>query len=121
MPRMTPDNQAELFSTRFAQIGSIFRSTAGDYEVGAIPAFGGPFSTAEEYYVAWVDAEVPHIESKPVVNQGFPRRLAKIAPSLSKSNHGPFALCHPDLGSHNILVDDQYNILSIIDWGVAPV
>jgi len=37
------------------------------------------------------------------------------------SNNGPFALRHPDLGSHNILADDEYNILSIIDWGDAHV
>ncbi|KAJ5950910.1 uncharacterized protein N7479_009323 [Penicillium vulpinum] len=30
-----------------------------------------------------------------------------------------FALCHPDLTTNNIFVDDQYNIMCIIDWAFA--
>ncbi|CAI7661057.1 unnamed protein product [Penicillium glandicola] len=30
-----------------------------------------------------------------------------------------FALCHPDLSTSNIFVDDQYNITCIIDWAFA--
>ena len=32
------------------------------------------------------------------------------------SSVGPFALSHPDLGYHNFIVDDQYNLLAVIDW-----
>ena len=44
-----------------------------------------------------------------------------VANHLSNHNRGPFVLCHPDFGNWNILVDDEYNIVSIIDWGDAKV
>jgi len=47
-----------------------------------MPGFGAPFSKAEDYYLAWVHAEERHIGAKPVVNQEFPSRLAKIAPKI---------------------------------------
>nr|KMM66373.1 hypothetical protein CPAG_02712 [Coccidioides posadasii RMSCC 3488] len=31
-------------------------------------------------------------------------------------NHGPFVLMHGDLRSANILVDDDLNIVSVLDW-----
>jgi RIO-like serine/threonine protein kinase len=35
---------------------------------------------------------------------------------ISDANNGLFHLYHPDLGNHNLLVDDNYNILTLIDW-----
>ena len=31
-------------------------------------------------------------------------------------NHGPFILMHGDLRPPNIVIDDNYNIISILDW-----
>lgn len=31
-------------------------------------------------------------------------------------NHGPFILTHGDLRTPNIIIDDDYNIVSILDW-----
>jgi Phosphotransferase enzyme family len=106
---------------RFNLIGCICKTPEGGYEIGPIPGLGGPFATAEEYYKAWVKAEEPMLQSKPSINHNFLGNMAKAAGKLSKYSRGPFSLCHPDFGNHNILVDNEYNILSIIDWGTAKV
>ncbi|PGH12393.1 hypothetical protein AJ79_04341 [Helicocarpus griseus UAMH5409] len=31
-------------------------------------------------------------------------------------NHGPFILSHSDLATRNIMIDDDYNIIAILDW-----
>ncbi|KAI1173436.1 kinase-like domain-containing protein [Nemania sp. FL0916] len=33
--------------------------------------------------------------------------------------HGPFPLCHVDLHSGNLLLDDDYNLRGVIDWNQA--
>ena len=46
----------------------------------------------------------------------FPARLKKLAVTIPLLNNGPFPLCHPDFGHQNIIVDENYNILGVIDW-----
>lgn len=31
-------------------------------------------------------------------------------------NHGPFILSHSDFATRNIMIDDDYNIIAILDW-----
>jgi aminoglycoside phosphotransferase (APT) family kinase protein len=44
-----------------------------------------------------------------------------------KSSHGPvqdkgpFPLCHGDFGHNNMVFDDEYNLLGVIDWEAAYV
>jgi hypothetical protein len=40
---------------------------------------------------------------------------------ISKYDKGPFRLIHPDFGHNNIIVDDDFNILGVIDWEKAFV
>ena len=56
------------------------------------------------------------IEKKPDRIRNFLARVQQMAKRMSTSFSCPFPLVHPDFGSYNILVDDQYNIQSIIDW-----
>lgn len=105
----------------FDRIGSIFKTSYGTYTVSQIPRFGGPFSSAAEYYVAWANLERPNTELKPPINRCFPDRVAAAAGELSSQNGGPFSLVHPDFGNHNILVNDEYDIVSVVDWGGANV
>jgi len=49
----------------------------------------------------------------------FPESIGKLASRISIRNHGPFPLCHGDFGHNNIIVDDGYNILGVIDWETA--
>jgi len=97
---------------------------AGGYTIKHIPGVGGPFNTAAEYFQAWADVMLrdPERESRP--NPSFPIRVKAMADELSQENHGPFALYHPDFGNHNFIVDDDYNIIGLIDWGdtwILPV
>jgi hypothetical protein len=48
------------------------------------------------------------------------RLISEYASNWSKITSPPsFPLCHPDLTTNNIFVDDQYNITCIIDWAFA--
>lgn len=49
----------------------------------------------------------------------FPESISKLADRLSVCNHGPFPLCHGDFGHNNIIVDDNYRVLAVIDWETA--
>jgi hypothetical protein len=64
-------------------------------------------------------ARDPQCRSRP--NPDFPKRIARIADQISSQNSGPFALFHTDFGDHNILVDDEYNVVGVIDWVDALV
>jgi len=74
------------------------------------------FQTAAEYSKAWSiwkerDPQLPTRR-----NPGFPKRIAAVAHDIYAQNTGPFALFYNDLGDHNILVDDDYNVVGVIDW-----
>jgi thiamine kinase-like enzyme len=49
----------------------------------------------------------------------FKPAILELAATLSVNNTGPFPRCHGDFGHNNIVIDDQYNILSVIDWEMA--
>lgn len=51
--------------------------------------------------------------------QNFPKVILEMADKISILNHGPFPLCHGDFSHHNVIVDDEYNILGLIDWEAA--
>lgn len=99
---------------KFDKIGSILKNPeTGAYEIGPLPnGLGGPFSTATEYYQAWAARNI----SKPGAVSDFAHRINKFSSLISKHNNGPFRLIHPDFGHNNIIVDDDFNILSVIDW-----
>ena len=46
----------------------------------------------------------------------FPPRIKALAAKIPLRDSGPFPLVHDDSGHHNIVVDDDYNILGVIDW-----
>ena len=46
----------------------------------------------------------------------FPPRIEQLASKIAVRDQGPFPLFHADYGHHNIVVDDDYNVLGVIDW-----
>lgn len=46
----------------------------------------------------------------------FPPRVGELASKISARDQGPFPLFHVDFGHNNIVVDDDYNVLGVIDW-----
>ncbi|KAK7420723.1 hypothetical protein QQZ08_010258 [Neonectria magnoliae] len=121
--------QADLASIRFPMIGRITQRSDGSFAIDAIPGIGGPFSTAADYLEAWSqnakfpvpEKELrsmlpPDLEDELILSiQRFPAKLAASVRRIPLKD-GPFPLYHPDLFHSNIIIDSDYNVLSIIDW-----
>lgn len=131
-----------MSSLTFPKIGTLIRLQDGSYDIGPLPGLGGPFDTATEYLEAWAEAaQFPNLESvrescvgaaggKAVDDKdteerisrleasilAFPSRLKKLAVNVPLRNNGPFPLIHSDFAPWNILVDDDYKVLGVIDW-----
>jgi hypothetical protein len=46
----------------------------------------------------------------------FPAHIKALARGLPSHNKGPFPIYHPDIYHSNIIVDDKFDILRVIDW-----
>ena len=97
-----------------------------------IPGLGGPFNTATQFFEAWaakVEFGMPDERLRAVTGQfateiipsvvSFPKSISNLANRLSIRDHGSFPLCHGDFGYNNIIVDDKYQVLGVIDWESA--
>ncbi|KAH8708352.1 hypothetical protein GQ44DRAFT_763514 [Phaeosphaeriaceae sp. PMI808] len=51
--------------------------------------------------------------------ESFQTKLAMVASRLSKFDKGPFPLIYGDFGHNNIVVNDGYKIIGVIDWEMA--
>jgi hypothetical protein len=104
----------------------------GTYQQGPIPGLGGPFDTATEFFKAWaakaefgMSDEQLQAASGPYATEiilsvnSFTKSISKLAGRLSVRDHGPFPLCHGDFGHNNVIVDDKYHVLGVIDWETA--
>lgn len=131
-----------MSSVTLPKIGTITRLQDGTYDIGPLPGLGGPFNTATEYLEAWAEAaEFPSLEGvrssshwmaggKIVSNEdieeeisgleasilAFPAKLKKLAANIPLRNDGPFPLIHSDFAYWNVIVDDGYKILGVVDW-----
>lgn len=119
--------QVAISSIRFPKIGMITKRD-GQYDIDPIPDLGGPFDTAVEYLEAWgKNTKFPLTEDEMrsfsmtdeeiASTFGFAGRIAdERADIVSSRNNGPFPLRHDDFWNNNVIVDDEFNILSVIDW-----
>ena len=104
------------------------------YDVGPLPGLGGPFDTATEYLTAWPrNARFANLSHLPYAKEAcgecceeivaqieeFPHKLEEFAAIIPLQNHGPFPLFHMDFGHPNIVVNDAYNVLGVINWDDA--
>lgn len=112
----------QLASIQLPKIGSIIRDSSGSFAVGALVETGtGPYNSASEFYADYPLALSRSIGEQPVSGQeelvhAF-RSLAKSFPSAvalerDYSARG-FGLANFDLGPHNVLVDQEFNILGV--------
>ena len=46
----------------------------------------------------------------------FPPKVGELAFKITAGDQGPCPLFHVDLGHKNIVVDDNYNVIGVIDW-----
>jgi hypothetical protein len=121
-----------MTSIRFPKIGMISQRENGSYDIDPIPGLGGPFRTAQDFFLAWADnAKFPMAEAliRSQLSQlpldmaeeiilsirDFPVLFKEAVRRMSFSQ-GPFPLHHPDFNHSNVIIDDVYGILSVIDW-----
>ena len=128
--------QTELATLVYPQIGSISSiSETGEAVIDKLSTASsegckshGPFSSVAEYFTAIAEAAVERAQSdkRPQEN---PISFASLGAfvfmdivrntDLFRSNEARFPLNHMDLGTQNILVDDDFNFLAVIDWEFA--
>ena len=128
--------QAELAAFTFPQIGSISQfSTDTGPIIGAIASSSidglltaGPFHSGWDYFVAVAEGLVAHaLQVKRSDTESS--RFATLGPlvfrnivrdtEIFKSSKGPFHFNHMDMGMQNILIDDDFNFVAVIDWELA--
>lgn len=122
-----------MFRIRLPKIGTIVGiNEDGSYRQGAIPGLGGPFETAEEFFRAWTmttefglseeelkEASGPYSEEILASTSSFLPLIKTVASKIFSNNHGPFPLYHGDFGHNNMVFDDNYRLLGVIDWEYA--
>ncbi|KAB8211879.1 hypothetical protein BDV34DRAFT_219095 [Aspergillus parasiticus] len=122
--------QIKMFNIRLPKIGKITGiNDDGSYRQGPIPGLGGPFNTAAEFFRAWstkVDFGLSHnqlkdaagsfVDELSISSLAFNALMNDMVEELSKSDEGPFPLCHSDFGHNNMIFDDNYRLLGVIDW-----
>ncbi|KAL7928818.1 hypothetical protein V8C35DRAFT_325628 [Trichoderma chlorosporum] len=109
-------------AVRLPQIGTIVSLNAdGRCRQGPILGLGGvvakaKFGMTEEKLR---EASGPYTTEIVPSVLSFPESISRLAGRLSVLDCGPLPLCHGDFGHNNIVVDDAYRILGIIDCGTA--
>lgn len=129
-----------MTSVRLPKIGTVIKNKDGSYDVGPFPRLGGPFETATAFFEAWAaHAKFPRLSEEvqetldwfegqlttsmadnmttSVVE--FPGKVGAVANRISSCDAGPFPVSHRDFQICNIVDDDIYNILGVIDWGMG--
>jgi len=117
--------QAELATLTYPQIGSICSvSETGEPVIGKLAAYSvgeikdpGPFSTATEYFTAIANASID--KQDPSVRLGAHVFGDILSKTTLFEGSGSFPLNHMDLGTQNILVNDDFDFIAIIDWEFA--
>jgi hypothetical protein len=118
--------QTELATLAYPQIGSISSiSKSGEPVIGRLATasmegleHAGPFLSAADYFIAIGNAAT---NNKATRLGAFVFLDIVETTSLfgDKYTEGLFPLNHMDLGTQNLLVDKDFNIIAIIDWEFA--
>lgn len=129
--------QVQLASLAFPRIGSITSITeSGEPVIGKLSTAAaeglvpqGPFSTATEFFTAIGQASFRKAklrDEKRNQNSSHFSRLGALVfldivqtTGLFEASQAYYPLNHMDLGTQNIIVDDDFNFLAIIDWEFA--
>lgn len=112
----------QLASLTFDKIGSLHQE--GDkFSIGPeIETGEGPWDTPEQYYEALVchRKKVANTDAPSEVRESqafsYPSKFLELMKSAEDRNMGPFGLANRDFGAHNVLVDNEFNIVGFIDF-----
>ncbi|KAK7923671.1 hypothetical protein PG985_007742 [Apiospora marii] len=127
--------QAQLATLQFPGTGSISSITEiGEPVIGRLSTAAaeglvqqGPFVSSAEYFTAMGDAALRRVRNRnqdrdrsPFDELG-PLVFLDVVNRSGLFDAGPeqYPLNHMDLGLQNIIVDDNYNFLAVIDWEFA--
>ncbi|KAK4141814.1 uncharacterized protein C8A04DRAFT_13778 [Dichotomopilus funicola] len=120
--------QVELATLTLPQIGSISAIfPSGEPVLGRLAASAdvdrsdaGPFSKAVTYFTAVENAAAGKLDSSARLGALVFREILQKTPLFGDMDTvEQFHLNHMDLGTQNILVDDSFNFVAIIDWESA--
>lgn len=122
------------------KLGPLVLGPNGTIDIGPLPAsfgFEGPFTSAVDYFLSWAaDAKFGNsgfLRSPFEDNDGlrslqravisFSSRLKSVVEKRSPRNptayENRYPIVHRDFLLHNILFDDTYNLVGVIDWEFA--
>lgn len=115
----------QLASLTFDKIGSVHQD-GENFTIGPeIETGEGPWDTPQQYYEAVVrhKMQVASIDAPPEVQESasfsFPSKfmeLMELLQTVDTLNTGKFGLANRDFSAHNVLVDDEFNIVGFIDF-----
>ncbi|KAK2750686.1 hypothetical protein FQN57_002759 [Myotisia sp. PD_48] len=137
--------QCQLANASISKAGSLILGPDGEVEIGPLPSwFGskGPFTSEIDYFRSWAahikyaefcSANAKFLIDNPEdteylrdVKQGTREFASKLTPIVENAvvkvpfaREGCFPILHRDLGMHNILFDDAFNVVGVIDWEYA--
>ncbi|KAL6918904.1 hypothetical protein FSST1_002930 [Fusarium sambucinum] len=126
--------QVQLSTFKFDKIGSLYyNEETSDFSIGAEVETGkGPWTSSNEFYVHLADHALHACkrkagrnvtESPSFENPILFKRLMPVYNYGSSDDKG-FGLVNRDFGDHNLIVDDEFRIVSVIDFDglmAAPI
>ncbi|KAI0424085.1 kinase-like domain-containing protein [Xylaria sp. FL1042] len=116
--------QAQLLAFQFPQIGSLYYDKEADsFYIGQDIDIGkGPWTSSADYYRDLTDvfmkrdAARRHVVPKRRTYFCTPVLLNHLMSIHGTGKTGPYSLINRDLGAHNVLVDNEFNIVGVIDF-----
>ncbi|KAJ4309323.1 hypothetical protein N0V84_011562 [Fusarium piperis] len=124
-----PVPKCQLLDTSVERIGRLTLDPSGNVDIGPLPAafgFGGPFILATDYFLSWANQD-PKFKHQNMLNmelqhatRSFPKRLRSTIHKLDKyADPGRYPIIHPDFQVQNILFNDEFEVVGVIDWESA--
>ena len=113
--------QVDLAQCRFDSIGSLqFGEKDNEFSIGPETVTGkGPWKSSFAYYNDIAEHALISSASNDEVNSrhsfAVPIVFKGLVTRFCSDDTGPFSLTNRDLGFHNILVDDDFNVVGVID------
>jgi len=129
-----------MATASISKLGSLVLRPNGTIDIGPLPAaFGseGPFASEADYFLSWAahakfgnsDFLRGRLEDDDGLRSlkhaviSFPSRLKSAMEKTSSRNlttcENRYPIVHRDFLLHNILFDDTFNVVGVIDWEFA--
>lgn len=108
-------------------LGRLVLDSNGNVGIGHLSitfGFQGPFDLLADYFSSWVDQSPKfknlarlHDLNLKNATQSFPKRLESLIKTLSRRGvYRRYPIIHPDFLLHNILLNDKFEVVGVINW-----